>query len=166
MDISNIEQWYLAGPMSNIPQFNVPAFLAARDDLVSRGYSIQLPADLDDPEIVELLLQSDGTHSSVPNVPTWGECLAADVKLIADVVGGVIVLPGWKSSRGARLETYVSYMLCNKPVIYYSTLTPVPARDLASAYLGPELWDEVLEVENAVVNAVTRRNGISVALVH
>jgi hypothetical protein len=152
-----VDRWYLAGPMSNIPQFNVPAFLNGRDVLEARGLNIQLPADLDDPEIVAMLLQSpDGKH--MEGAPTWGDCLAADVKLIADEVGGVIVLPGWKRSRGARLETFVCKPLCGKPVVYFPSTTrdlyPVSDRQLAEAWLGADLWSEITQLERAVIKAV------------
>lgn len=42
---------YLAGPMSNIPQFNFPAFDDAAADLRARGWDIVSPAELDRPEV-------------------------------------------------------------------------------------------------------------------
>ena len=128
--------WYVAGPMSNRPQFNVPSFLEAAEVLREKGYGVQLPADLDDPEIVAILLLSvDGKHSPELTGDSWGDCLAKDVKLIADVVDGVIVIDGWMRSKGARLETFVAF-LCGKPVVRYPGLRKVRNRDLIKAWLG------------------------------
>lgn len=173
--IDDVDIWYLAGPMSNIPKFNVPAFLEGREDLEGRGLKVQLPADLDDPEIVAMLLESrDGTHMSVPGAPSWAECLAEDVKLIGNVVGGIILLPGWERSRGARLETFVAVQMFGKPVVHFATLAPATYRELAAAWLGDDLWSEVTALEEAVVSTVTRKSverglasrGVAVALVH
>jgi hypothetical protein len=49
---------------------------------------------------------------------TWGDFLARDVKLIADELEGVILLPDWHKSRGARLETFVA-IGCKYPVYTY-----------------------------------------------
>ncbi len=105
--------YYLAGPMTGIPQFNFPAFMAATDQLRSDGYTIVSPAELDDDEDKGAALAStDGSMGSGTTTnKTWGDFLARDVKLIADECGGIIFLPGWHKSRGARLEAYVG-LLC------------------------------------------------------
>jgi hypothetical protein len=128
---------YVAGPMSNLPQFNVPAFLDARDKLEAKGYQVQLPADLDEPEIVaSLMLSVDGAHDpSKTGGLTWGDCLALDVKLISDVVGGVAVIDGWENSRGARLETFVANLV-GKPIVYAQSLEQVRFPELVEAWTG------------------------------
>ena len=98
--------WYLAGPMSNIPQFNFPAFYAATTHLREEGWNIISPAELDDPIVALAAFQSrDGKVN--PEGDTWGDFLSRDVKIIADEVSGIILMPGWIKSRGARLEAYV-----------------------------------------------------------
>lgn len=118
-------RWYLAGKMSGVPQFNFPMFDRVSAELRSYGMTIVSPAELDRPEIREAALASpDG----VPNErntggETWGDFLARDVKLIADSVDGIILTPGWLSSRGARLEAFVG-LLCNKDFgTYYPNAT-------------------------------------------
>jgi hypothetical protein len=90
--------------MTNLPQMNFPAFYAAAKNLREMGYDVVSPAELDDTHDAAIALSSpDGT----PNHPTktWGDFLARDVKIIADGgVQGIIFLPGWEASRGARLE--------------------------------------------------------------
>lgn len=106
-------KWYLAGPMTGIPQFNFPLFQRAAQELRDNEFEIVSPAELDSDEITQAALASkDGSPGSgSTNGETWGDFLARDVKLIADLVGGVIFLPGWEKSRGARLEAFVG-LLC------------------------------------------------------
>lgn len=114
-------KWYLAGPMSGIPQFNVPLFDRATAELRSRGMEIVSPAELDSPEVRAAALASvDGAPGPQGSVAgeTWGDMLARDVKMIADELHGVILLPRWWKSRGARLEVFVA-LLCEKPFMVY-----------------------------------------------
>ncbi len=129
---------YLAGPMSGIQQFNFPAFREAATGLRARGYDVVSPAELDNPKQRAVSLASpDGDDEARVRMTgeTWGDLLARDVKLVADEVDGIAVLPGWYRSRGARLETFVA-ALCRKPVFYASTMRRVPARRLIAAWVG------------------------------
>lgn len=141
----SLESWdgprrvYLAGPMSNIPQFNVPAFMAARDELLQRGYDVVLPKDMDDPELLKALMSSaDGARGTgTTNGMTWGDFLAADLKLIADGgIEGIVVLLGWTQSQGALLETFVARLLRLPIFTYHHTnpLTLVSLRLLQEAH--------------------------------
>jgi hypothetical protein len=116
-------RYYLAGPMSGYKQFNFPAFIAAAADLRARGYEIVSPAELDAENGIDkqAMASVDGDASKLTQ--TWGDLLARDVKLVADQVDGVIVLPGWESSRGARLETFVG-ILSKKKFFEYSEREP------------------------------------------
>lgn len=109
--------YYLAGPMTGIPQFNFPLFLETAERLRAQGYDIVSPAELDSDETKAAAMASpDGAvGSGTTNGETWGDFLARDVKLVADEVDGIIALPGWEKSRGAVLETFVA-RLCGKPV--------------------------------------------------
>lgn len=108
---------YLAGPMSNYPQFNYPAFFEAAKYLRDAGYTVHSPAEMDSPEVLAKILASpDGKLDR--NLPSWGDFLSKDVKVVADEVNGVVVLPGWEKSRGARLEVFVA-KLCNHKLFVY-----------------------------------------------
>jgi hypothetical protein len=105
--------------MSGIPQFNFPAFFSAAEQLRAAGFDIVSPAELDETEDAGAAMSSpDGNISNHASGKTWADFLARDVKLIADQVQGVILLPGWERSRGARLETYIS-LLCGHEVLLY-----------------------------------------------
>ena len=50
-----------------------------------------------------------------------------DVKLVADHVQGVVFLPGWHKSRGARLEAFVA-LLCGHAFAEYCPSTGMVTR--------------------------------------
>lgn len=84
---------YVSGPMSGILHHNFPAFHAATKLLRDEGHTVINPAELN-PE---------------PGKP-WGECMRVDIRemMICDTV---VVLPGWKESKGASLEVYIGKAL-------------------------------------------------------
>jgi hypothetical protein len=107
---------YIAGPMSGIPQFNYPAFIAAAEVLREDGYEVLNPAEMDDEETKEAAMASpDGDLVGFSTGETWGDFLSRDVKIVADECDGVVLLPNWHTSRGARLEAFIAYSV-QKPV--------------------------------------------------
>jgi hypothetical protein len=107
-------KFYLAGPMSNKPQFNFPMFFRVGKRLRELGYDIVSPAEIDDKEDNGAALQSpdgDPTNRTHMNNKTWGDFLARDVKLLADGgITGIIFLPEWETSSGAKLEATVGLL--------------------------------------------------------
>lgn len=119
---------YLAGPMSGIPQFNFPAFFAATKRLRDLGYDIVSPAELDEEHIrTQALSSSDGAPDKVDR--SWGDFLSRDVKIVADAVKGIVFLPGWEKSRGARLEAFVG-LLCGHNFASYDEDLGLVQRDI------------------------------------
>lgn len=104
---------YIAGPMTGIPQFNIPAFDNAAAHLRAAGYTIISPAELDSIEMRAFALASpDGRMPADGKIAgeSWADVLARDVKVISDQVDGLVFLPGWDKSRGARLEAFVALL--------------------------------------------------------
>lgn len=118
---------YVAGPMSGYPQYNIPAFDAASWALRQQGWDIVSPAELDHPEIRAACLASvDGgkVGQTAQQGGTWGDFLARDVKIVADVVDAIVLLPGWEGSKGANLEAFVG-TLCKKEFYLYNAGKPI-----------------------------------------
>lgn len=135
---------YVAGPMTGIPQFNIPAFDEAAEALRELGLRVTSPAELDDASIREVSMASPDGDIATLNTHgnTWGDFLARDVKLLSDGdFTAVVVLPGWEKSRGARLETFVGF-LNDMAILRYPELTPVPPDMLAVA------WGELASVDD------------------
>ena len=116
--------WYLTGPISGIPRGNIPLFESATAVLRASGYKIISPIEADGPEIhQDYMIGKVHDHR-------WGEFLARDVKIIADDVDGLILLPGWQGSRGARLEVFTG-ILCQKAFgLYDSSIEAVLETDI------------------------------------
>lgn len=123
---------YIGGPMTRIPQFNVPAFLNAQKHLISKGRDAVLPVDMDIPsERRKLLASPDGLG---PAPRTWAQLLSEDLMLIGDTgVEGIVVLPGWQNSKGAKLETYFGRLL-DLEIVHYPSLRRVPDHVLQGAH--------------------------------
>lgn len=82
---------YLSGPMSNMPDFNFPAFNAEADRLRALGYDVVNPVDIN------------------PDTTTpYNECLRNDLKALLDC-DTIAMLEGWMNSNGAHLEMNVAH---------------------------------------------------------
>ena len=106
--------YYLAGPMSGIAKFNFPMFDAAAHALREQGFTIVNPAELDSDIVRYAAMRSPHGQHDVNGAiggESWGSILARDVGIVADKCDGVIFLPRWSQSRGARLEAFTG-VLC------------------------------------------------------
>jgi hypothetical protein len=111
---------YIAGPMSGYPQFNFPYFDHVANTLRANGFEVVSPAELDDPEFHAKVLEEGITGYEKHLLGAWGDCLARDVKLIADSgIEMIVLLPRWQASRGARLEAFVGALCDLKFSLYY-----------------------------------------------
>lgn len=95
---------YISGPMSNMPNNNVPAFNKAAKALRKKGYRVVNPAELDKGEPCR----------------TWEDCLRRDIRHLTSCTD-IATLPGYKKSRGATLEIYIGKALsfAVHPLNYY-----------------------------------------------
>jgi hypothetical protein len=136
--LSMDETYYLAGPMTGRPQFNFPMFNAVASMLRIQGFNIMSPAELDDPLIRDLAMESAEGDDTI-NTDSWGDFLSRDVKIVADEVDGVICLPGWEPSKGARLEVFVA--VCQgKDVYEYDPMEHTVLR-IGAQYIGSVFRD-------------------------
>ena len=111
---------YVAGPMTGRPQFNIPAFDAAAAALRAQGHIVVNPAEEDSPAVRAAALASKTGDAKDLNSTgeTWGDLLARDVKIIADGIDGIVLLPGWQHSRGAKLEAFTA-VVCRKAIHFW-----------------------------------------------
>jgi hypothetical protein len=150
-------RYYIAGPMSGLPQFNFPLFIAAAEALRAAGFDIVSPAETDPEDVRQVAMGSpDGKYDASGKVghETWGDMLARDVKMLADgictgaedfddklgntltrdlyaPIDGIVFLPGWENSKGARLEAFVGILTGKRFALY-----DPEARDLTPVFDG------------------------------
>lgn len=84
---------YIAGPMTGLPEYNLPAFAAAALELDALGHHAVNPS-----------------HRGVIDGYTWQDYMRDGLRLLLDC-DAVALLPGWESSNGARLEVHVANAL-------------------------------------------------------
>lgn len=85
---------YICGPMSNVEDFNYPAFHSAAARWRTYGHTVLNPAE-----------HFDG-DTSLP----YETYLRKAIHTVADAEA-VAVLPGWQDSNGARLEVTIAKAL-------------------------------------------------------
>lgn len=100
---------YVSGKMTGLPFLNYPAFIAAGLQLTGAGFDVVNPATLDHS-------RHDGS---------WASHMRVDIRALMDC-DGVALLPGWESSKGARVEWRLALDL------------GMEVRDLADWLLTPE----------------------------
>lgn len=100
-------RYYVAGPMTNVEDWNFPAFHEAARRLRLLGHEVINPADNDNGDT-----SHDRAHYMRQDI---GHVLAVE---------GVAVLPGWQNSRGAKLEVLLAIEL-GLPIIDAETLEPI-----------------------------------------
>lgn len=99
---------YLCGPMTGYPQFNFPLFDAATAWLRAAGWALVSPAELDEGPVREAALRSaTGSRADIPAFTAYGEILGRDVSHLVDACRGIVLLPHWEKSQGARTEVFV-----------------------------------------------------------
>ena len=90
---------YLAGPMSGLPDFNFPAFIDAARKLREQGHDVFNPAEED--------IKRDGFDPRHDEPKPFIHYMRHDLPAVLSC-DGVATLPGWESSKGARLEVHVA----------------------------------------------------------
>lgn len=88
---------YVSGKMRGLPLFGFPAFDAARDSLLGRGWEVVSPADLD--RAAGFDVKADYDFHIVQGLKRDFDAVRA--------VDAVVLLPNWEDSVGARAEKLV-----------------------------------------------------------
>lgn len=87
-------RFYIAGPMTGLPEFNFPAFNDAEADLQAMGFETRNPA----------------RHGAGEPGQEWADYMRRDIPDLLEC-DAVALLPGWENSRGARLEVHIAKCL-------------------------------------------------------
>lgn len=95
-------RYYLSGPLSGYDHDNFPAFIAACEVLRAQGLTVVSPHE-----------------KTIEGTADWVTYLRADLALLLDC-DAIILLEGWPTSKGARLELDVALGL-GLAVYFYST---------------------------------------------
>lgn len=106
--------------MTGYPAFNYPAFFEAACHLRAAGHIIVSPAEQDPPdELAHILKAIRGSHDEFIQGRKYSDFLAHDVKIVSDEVEGIVFMPFWHKSSGARLEAFVGLMCKKKHFGFY-----------------------------------------------
>lgn len=82
---------YLSGPMTGIPDHNIPAFNAAAQKLRILGYDVVNPAEI-----------------TPQNGTTWEDYMRADLQALL-TCDTIALMGGWENSKGAHLELHLAH---------------------------------------------------------
>lgn len=108
---------YISGPISDMPEFNAPAFNEAALVLRNAGNDVVNPSELDNAE-----------HHQ-----TWAHYMKRDIALLV-FCDEIQVLSGWQGSRGATLECLIGSLL-DMPVLAYGSRRQISQWEVLSAFL-------------------------------
>ena len=97
---------YLSGPMRGIPDFNFPKFDRVAAKLREFGFTVFSPAD------------NDRNMTLAGIEITARECFEQDTRWICRYAEGMVMMDGWRDSRGARVEKALAEAL-DLPLFYW-----------------------------------------------
>lgn len=96
---------YIAGPMRGYDKWNFPAFDAARDDMLSQGFQVVSPADLD---------RARGIDEDTTEFDPEDFRIAMKIDMQANLIcTHIFMLRNWENSTGARNENGWANILGN-----------------------------------------------------
>lgn len=86
---------YISGPMTGLPEFNYPAFHECARKYRHFGFEVVNPAEL---------------AAEIGEGKKWIDYMRLDLKALVDC-DGIVMLPGWEKSKGAKLELLLAVEL-------------------------------------------------------
>lgn len=92
-DLPRNHRIYLAGPMTGIAELNFPQFHRVTGKLRALGFRVVNPAEI-----------------NVDPTAGWAQCMRADIPQLLECTA-IAMLPGWETSRGAKLEHHIAMAL-------------------------------------------------------
>lgn len=116
--------YYIAGPMTGYPKHNYPLFIEIGKKLRKLGYSTIGPVELDDSETLQTVMNGEMAQDYGYQ---YSNFLVRDIEILTTPgrVDGIVFLPGWHKSRGARLEACVG-VLWDLDLMFWDPDTETP----------------------------------------
>jgi nucleoside 2-deoxyribosyltransferase len=100
---------YISGPMSNIPNSNLEAFDEAEKQLKQLGFNVLNPHKICE----ELNIR----FFEMGKIPEYEDYLKEDIIQMLSKCDTVLVLPGWRGSKGSKLEI-ANAIACGLDVVF------------------------------------------------
>lgn len=107
---------YISGPMSNLDDYNRPAFFAAEVELLAAGFEVCNPARVEIPG------------------GEWEDFMREDIAMLV-TCDAIVVLDGFENSRGSFVEMRMAWDL-KIPIVHYSNwlrLSPDERKELIAS---------------------------------
>lgn len=124
---------YVSGPMTGLPNHNIPAFEYATARLRAAGYRVLSPHEGAGTRLV-LFMESQGVKLTKERI--YRICLPGDAAMVAES-DFIVCLPGFEASRGGAWE------LQGGDLMKVTRIQP----PFESGMIGLEQWiDEVLDI--------------------
>lgn len=126
--MTNKKKLYICGPMTGFPDSNIPAFLAAKKCCEKHDFEGILPDDM----------ESQGPATDA----IWHVYMPKDVALVLQV-DGLVLLPEWERSRGAKIEIACGLMQSLKHPFQFHLYHPTTeVLEYSNSYRIAEQWYE------------------------
>lgn len=98
---------YISGPMRGVENFNYPAFDAAQRHLENQGHTCFNPAQQDRLRGFNFMGMAGDEDLTAYGFDIKA-ALLEDLTWIAQTAEAVVMLPGWRYSKGAMAEVYLA----------------------------------------------------------
>lgn len=95
---------YIAGPMTGYEEFNFPQFFQAERELVALGHEPLNPAWNNGDNLEQAIIDAEESGRN------WYDYMRKDLVYLSQA-DAVVVLEGWKKSKGAQLEVHIARKL-------------------------------------------------------